>query len=216
MFGWPLTKKCPPELHPFMKWKEELSVQNDCLERVVVPSKLQRKVTEELHTMHSGISRMKGLARQHVWWPGFDLDLERKVKGCNICQTTHHNPPAALLHPWEWPQQPWQHVHADYAGPFLGKIFLIQIDAYSKWIDIHMVNASTSQVTIKKMCTTFAAFGLPQTLVTDNGTQFTSSEFSQFTKANGIKHIMSSLYHPSTNGLAVDCTKFYGRYEEAV
>ena len=42
--------------------------------------------------MHAGISRIKYLARQHVWWPGIDLDLERKVKGCNICQTTHHNP----------------------------------------------------------------------------------------------------------------------------
>jgi len=137
-----------------------------------------------------------------VWRPGIDLDLEKKVKGCDICQTTHHNPPAALLHPWEWPQQPWQRVHADYAGPFLGKMFHVLIDAYSKWVNIHVISSSTSQVTIEKMRATFAAFGLPQILVTDNSTQFTSLEFTQFTMANGIKHIMLSPYHPSTNGLA--------------
>jgi len=65
-----------------------------------------------------------------------------------------------------------------------------------------VVNSSTSLVTIKKMRATFAAFGLPQIMVTDNGTQFTSSKFTQFTMANGIKCIMSSPYHPSINGLA--------------
>jgi len=145
---------------------------------------------------------MKSLARQHVWWPGIDAALEKKVKECNTCQATRHTPPVALLHPWEWPKQPWQRVHADYAGPFLGKMFLILVDAYSKWVDIHVVNSSTSQVTIEKMRTSFAALGLPQFLVTDNGTQFTSVEFLQFTRNNGIKHIKSSPHHPSTNGLA--------------
>ena len=104
MLGWPLTKKLPPELLPFLKRKDKLSIQDDCLMwggRVVVPFKLQKKVTDELHAMHPGISRMKSLARQHVWWPGIDLDLEKMVKGCSVFQITHHNPPAALLHPWE-------------------------------------------------------------------------------------------------------------------
>ena len=65
-----------------------------------------------------------------------------------------------------------------------------------------MVNSSSAQITIEKMRTTFATLGFPQILVTDNGPQFTSSKFSQFTKNNGIKHVTSSLYHPSTNGLA--------------
>jgi len=71
-------------------------------------------------------------------------------------------------------------VHADYAGPFLGRMFLILVDAYSKWVDVHMVHSSTSQLTIEKMRTSFATFNLPQTLVTDNGTQFTSAEFSVY------------------------------------
>ena len=102
MFGWPLSKKLPPESLPFLKRKDELSIQDDCLMwggRVAVPLNLQRKVTDVLHTMHPGISRMKSLARQYVWWPGINLDLENMVKGCNVCQKTRHNPPVALLHP---------------------------------------------------------------------------------------------------------------------
>ena len=110
--------------------------------------------------------------------------------------------PSANLHPWEWPRHPWQRVLADYAGSFLGRMFLILIDATTKWIDIHVVTSSYTQSTIEKMRTIFATLGLPQILVTDNGPQFTSSEFSQFTKNNGIKHITSSPYHPTTNGLA--------------
>ena len=81
-------------------------------------------------------------------------------------------------------------------------MFLILIDATTKWIDIHVVTSSSTQSTIEKMRATFATLGFPQILVTDNGPQFTSSEFSQFTKINGIKHITSSPYHPATNGLA--------------
>ena len=124
------------------------------------------------------------------------------VKICKICQGTRNKPPSATLHPWDWPQKPWQRVHADYAGPFLGRMFLILVDANTKWVDIHVVNSTSAEVTIEKMRATFATLGLPQILVTDNGPQFTSAQFAQFTKNNGIKHVTSSPYHPSTNGLA--------------
>ena len=38
-------------------------------------------------------------------------------------------PPKAPLHPWSWPERPWERVHADYAGPFLGHMFLLLVDA---------------------------------------------------------------------------------------
>ena len=64
------------------------------------------------------------------------------------------------------------------------------------------MNACTSTATIKKLRQSFAVHGLPETVVTDNGTCFTSDEFSVFMRHNGIKHIKSAPYHPSTNGLA--------------
>ena len=171
--GWPLRSDTMSEdLLPFIRRKLELSVQDGCLlwgSRVVVPATVRVKVMEELHETHPGISRMKSLARQYVWWPGMDADLECKVKECSACQAAQKSPPCMPLHPWEWPHKPWLRIHADYAGPFQGKMLLILVDAHSKWMDVHITSPATSAVTIEKMRSSFATLGLLEIMVTDNG-----------------------------------------------
>ena len=204
--GWPLSlQDKSAEFKPFWNRKHELSVQDDLLlwdNRVVIPPQDQRKVLELLHKTHIGMSRMKALARQFVWWPNMDSDIEQYVKNCTSCQLSAKDPPLTPLHPWEWPQSPWTRVHADFAGPFLGKMYLILINAHSKWIKVHITSGATSAITITKMKATFSSLGLPEILVTDNGPAFASQEFAAFVKANGIRHITSVPYHPASNGLA--------------
>ena len=124
------------------------------------------------------------------------------MKSCQQCQVTRHSPPPAPLHPWEWPQRPWVRIHVDYAGPFLGKMFLVVIDSHSKWMEVETVSAATSAITIEKLRAMFAIHGLPEMLVSDNGSCFTSVEFQQFTTRNGIRHVKVAPYHPASNGLA--------------
>ena len=145
---------------------------------------------------------MKSIARSFVWWPKMDSELAAKVQSCTMCQQTRRAPPEAPLHPWEWPAHPWSRVHMDFAGPFLGKMFLVIIDAHSKWMEVHPMNSATSQATIEKLRVTFATHGLPETVVTDNGSSFTSEEFQKFMRQNGVKHIRTAPYHPASNGLA--------------
>ena len=145
---------------------------------------------------------MKSLARQFVWWPNLDAEIEQHVKNCTTCQTYTKDPPVTPLHPWEWPQTSWSRIHADFAGPFLGKMYLILIDAHSKWMEVHITSGATSAITINKMKLTFSSLGLLEILVTDNGPAFASQEFTAFTKANGIRHITSVPYHPASNGVA--------------
>ena len=204
--GWPFSLHGQPaEIKPFWNRKYELSVQDDVLlwgSRVVVPDQAQLKVLELLHETHIGISRMKSLARQFVWWPNMDAVIEQYVKNCTTCQVSAKDPPATPLHPWEWPQAPWSQVHADFAGPFLGKMYLILIDTHSKWMEVHITSGATSAVTINKMKLTFSTLGLPEVLVTDNGLAFTNQEFANFIKVNGIRHLNSVPYHLASNGLA--------------
>jgi hypothetical protein len=56
----------------------------------------------------------------------------------------------------------------DYTGPFMGKFFLIVVDAHSKWINVEIMNSTTSTATINKLRNMFAIHGLPEVLVSDN------------------------------------------------
>ena len=64
------------------------------------------------------------------------------------------------------------------------------------------MKSTTSSKTIEALRSMFSHHGLPEQVVSDNGPQFTSDEFSQFMKSNGIKHIRCAPYHPASNGLA--------------
>ena len=81
-------------------------------------------------------------------------------------------------------------------------MFLIAVDAHSKWPKVVEMSDTTAAQTVAVLRQMFAANGLPKQLVSDNGAQFVSEEFASFCKFNGIKHIRVSPYHPSSNGLA--------------
>ena len=87
-------------------------------------------------------------------------------------------------------------------SPFMGRYFLIVVDAYSKWLEVFPVTSTSAEVTITKLRDLFAIHGLPEQIISDNGTGFSRAEFGRFTKANGIRHIFTAPYHPSSNGLA--------------
>ena len=155
-----------------------------------------------LHDGHPGMTRMKAIARGIVWWPGIDAEIEKKVKECHKCQVNQKSPTTASLHPWEWPSQPWTRLHIDFAGPFEGKMFLVVVDSHSKWLDVIPVSNANSANTIRELRKLFATHGIPDVIVSDNGTAFTSAEFSEFMVRNGVKHLKTAPYHPATNGLA--------------
>ena len=201
--GWPHTTE--PEFRAFVQRKDELTIENGCLLwglRVIIPPKLRPKLLQELHSEHSGVWKMKAVARSYFWWPGLDKDVEQLASGCVPCQSVKHTPPSAPLHPWVWPSGPWERIHLDFAGPFQNTSFLVVVDAHSKWPEVFTMSSTTTTATITVLRKLFAAYGLPLQVVTDNGPQFVSDEFASFMRGNGIRHIKSAPYHPATNGLA--------------
>ena len=89
----------------------------------------------------------------------------------------------------------------DYAGPY-GEMLLVIVDAFSKLIEVTIMKQTTSTATIRKLREVFAQHGLPDMLVSDNGTNFTSEEFADFMRANGVIYVKTAPYHPSSNRLA--------------
>lgn len=179
---------------PYFNRRYELMVEQGCLLWgicVIVPSKLQDRVLDELHGGHIGIVKMKALARSHIWWPG----IERATRNCEGCRLTKQNPKLTPVHPWEYPEGPWKRIHIDFAGPMDGKQF-------SKWPEVAIMHETTTEATLDQLHTIFARWGIPSHIVTDNGPQFTSVGFANFIKSNNCKHTLTSPYHPATNWLA--------------
>lgn len=165
---------------PYLDVWSELSVEENCIlrgARVVVPRALREHVLKEIHADHQGIVGSKALARTFVWWPCMDKEVETYVRKCSECAIHQNNPQAVRSHPWECPRYPWQRLHIDFAGPFLGHSYLIVTDAYSKWPEVVVMQTTTSLATIKVLMQIFATHGLPERIVSDNGPQFTSQEF---------------------------------------
>ena len=201
--GWPhQVNEC---IKPYWYRRNEITIEGDCLMwgiRVIVPKKLQEDVLKELHRDHQGIARMKANARSYLWWPGVDKSLEQIARDCRACKSTKSMPAVAPLHPWVWPSRPWQRLHIDFAGPFKGRMFFVLVDAHSKWPEVIEMKSTTAERTIEVMRTLFGSYGIPEQVVSDNGPQFASEDFAEFMRRNRIKHIRSTPYHPSTNGLA--------------
>ena len=204
--GWPaLSKALPDKIKPFFNKRFELTVNNKCLLwglRVVVPEKFHSDVLHLLHNGHPGMTKMKSLARLHVWWPGIDEKIETFVKTCTPCSQNARDPIKVPLHQWEIPAQPWQRIHLDFAGPFKNKMWLLVVDAFSKWPEIHSMESTTAEATIKHLRQIFATHGLPRQIVSDNGPQFVATSFQTFCESRGIQHIRTAPYSPRSNGEA--------------
>lgn len=139
------------------------------------------------------MGRMKAKARRYFWWPLADKDIEELARQCCHCTQNDKQPVKAPLQQWNVPDGPWQHIHIDFMGKFMGYYYLIIVDAHSKWLEVFMMNNISTAATMKNLTSLFSRYGLCEEIVSDNGTQFTSDEFNNFCIRNGIRHIRRHL-----------------------
>ncbi|KAA3682468.1 uncharacterized protein DEA37_0009804 [Paragonimus westermani] len=201
--GWPEGLCAVYE--PYFQQRDALTVVDGCLMLagcIVIPRILRKRVIQMLHCAHPGITRTKTLAHSYAYWPGIDSDIESTVKSCEQCARAAKVPVKAELHSWPLPDGPWKRVHADFAGPLNDQYFLILVDAFCKWPEIVPLRTISTTTIISCLSRIFAQFGFPETLVTENGTQFTSTQFSQFCKPFATEHARSPPYHTQSNGQA--------------
>lgn len=154
------------------------------------------------------------LARSYVWWPGIDSEIVELIANCNICIQERKAPAKGPLTTWPWPDKFWSRIHSDFLGLFQGHMFLLFLDAHSKWPEVIDMNTNTQvpkvMSVLKKL---FVRFGLLRHLVTDNGPQYTGIEMREFLKQNGVNQSFSPPHHPATNGAAEN---FVGTFKDKV
>ena len=97
-------------------------------------------------------------------------------------------------------------MHIDYAGPFMGtcKMFLLVIDAYTIWLDVHVTSTSSSAITVELLRKSFSTCGITEVAVSDNAANFTSEEIQAFLKELSTFVCLLTI-QPPTVLLSVQC-----------
>ena len=179
-------------------------------EWVIITTVLTKKNLKDFHTRHPGMNRIKALMRSYVYWPGMDKDIENMVKSCKSWASVAKELPIKF-NPWLKTDKPWLRLNIDYVGPIKGTYFFVIVDSFMKWPEVLKCETSTTKTTIKVLPELFARFGLPETIVSDNGTPFT--EFENFCELLLINHLKLERYHPRSNRLV---EKFIDVFKRAI
>ncbi|XP_020239496.1 uncharacterized protein LOC109818442 [Cajanus cajan] len=176
-------------------------------------------VVREIHegicgTHLGGRTLATKVIRAGYYWPTLLTNCVNFVQQCKPCQQhgplTHQPPEELHSITTPWPFSIWV---MDILGPFPPakgqvKFLLVAIDHFTKWIEAEAVATITAN-NIQKFFwkNVITRFGIPYALITDNGLQFTDCRFNEFLAGLGIKHKMTSVEHPQTNGQAEAANK---------
>ena len=199
----------PNELLPYWSFRDELSVTDGVIfkgQRIVVPHTLCPRMQDLLHIGHRGMDATLRHARDIIFWPRMTDDIKELILTCDICQqyTTAQQPLPLQCH--ELTERPWQRVGADLFT-IKDKHYLATVDYMSNLVEVDRLYSITTSAVKAKLQAHFARYGVPDTLVTDNGPQFSSVEFATFAKRWNFLHKTSSPHHPASNGMAESAVK---------
>ncbi|UYV60465.1 K02A2.6-like [Cordylochernes scorpioides] len=202
--GWPLHKKnLPSNLKPYWEFKEELHEWQNLIcrgNKLLIPKTQRSDILKILHASHQGINNTIALAKGFIYWPGMNKEIEELINNCSICQQTSRANLKEPLLPHQAPEYPWQKVGIDIFQIESSKYLLI-VDYFSKYPEIYQLQDMTTDTIIRRLKRTFSNFGIPETLVSDNGPPFFSKEYQNFTRTWNIVHVTSSPYHAQSNGM---------------
>ena len=172
--------------------------------RPLIPVADRQAVSESLHSIaHPGTRATRRLISSRVVWRGMASDLAAWCRSCQQCQRAKvTKQPAAAIQPIPIPQRRFSHVHRDLVGPLPvsadGFLYIFTIiDRTTRWLEAvplkEMSAATCSQVFFSHWV---SRFGVPATVTSDRGTQFTSDTWQKLCKRLGIEHVTTTSYHP--------------------
>ena len=172
--------------------------------RFVIPEGLRTAIMTLAHERHPGQKAFQDTLHQRVWWPAMTKDEStyKYVERCSECWRRRTNSPQEL--------QPTEVVGVrrklavDIAS-IEGHSILSIVHYGSRYPILKTWRSTTSASVINELDEVFSAFGLPETLVSDNGPQFVSGEMSSFLSRLTIAHVRSSPRHARV------CIECYGR-----
>uniref|UniRef100_A0A6G1SP10 RNA-directed DNA polymerase n=2 Tax=Aceria tosichella TaxID=561515 RepID=A0A6G1SP10_9ACAR len=188
------------------------SKKNKSTYLLVIPESMNRYVLEQAHDTptagHFGVKRTLETLRSRFYWKTLDQDVKHYVRTCDKCQKrkADNRPKEGFMVPMPIPTQPFEIVGADLLGPLPMSTskknhIMVMTDYLTKFVIASPMRKTTTERIaehLKRLL--FFKFGVPKTIVTDNGANLTSYEMRQLFDLLKITHKTTSPYRPQTNG----------------
>ena len=206
--GWPSTiREVPSEIQAYLTFREELTVEDSIVlkgTQIVVPHKKHDATVQLIHEGHLGLGKCKLRAKDTVYWPGLNNQLEKLILNCELCPKYSHakckSKPTTNLGQ-EIPVHPWFKLATDIFH-FEGAVYLLIVDYTSRFPIVCKLTSMTGIHVANQWKSVFSEYGWPDTLISDNGPCYTPQAFTSAMQAFSTSHITSSQHYPQSNGLA--------------
>ena len=176
--------------------------------RPLVPASHRRLVFAAAHELaHPGIRATRRLICSRWVWKGMSMDIAGWCRDCQACQRAKvTRQPLAPLQPIAVPHRRFSHIHVDLVGPLpssQGATHLLTvIDRSTRWLEaLPLLSTTATAVADALVGGWIARFGVPAELTSDRGVQFTSEVWAQLMSRLGVKHHLTTAYHPQANGM---------------
>ena len=199
----PLTK---PDIHDFWELQNWLSTDRGLVlmhGRIVIPKSLRTKILHCLHAAHQGVDGMKTRANNTIYWPGMNASICNFRVNCPTCTTIVPNQPWEPIIMTPAPEWPFQQIVMNIFH-ICHIAYLACADRLTSWLILHHLkpgHATTSKLMF--ICWhLFQTYGTPDELSTDGGPPFTFSIFQEFLQTWCVRHRLSSVTYPQSNGWA--------------
>ena len=176
--------------------------------RPFVPLNYRRSVFDHFHSVsHPSIRSTVKLVTDRFIWLNIRKDLRLWAKNCVSCQRSKvHRHTITKPGTFALPDARFKHIHMDLVGPLPpsnGFTYILTcVDRYTRWpIAVPIRDISAETVSRAFVESWISPFGVPATVTTDRGSQFTSTLFRDLQRTLGCEHIRTTAYHPAANGL---------------
>ena len=170
---------------------------------------MRKSVTVRCHDLagHFGLDRTVARIKEYYWFPGMRRYVKHHITHCFECflvKVPGGRKPG-LLNPIPPGTRPFQIVHMDHLGPFPrssrgNKDLLVLVDNLTKFVHLYAVRDTSTKNVLKKFEEFVLERGLPERVITDRGTCYTSKAFVDYCESHGISHTLNSSRHPQANG----------------
>ncbi|KAK7097274.1 hypothetical protein V1264_004279 [Littorina saxatilis] len=200
-------------------------VNDEVVWQLVVPERLRESVLITAHDGlfggHLGANSTFKRVSAFFFWPGYRQSIKDYCRSCDICQKTFPKGrvPSAPLQPLPVIEVPFSRVCIDLIGPIKPvsarghQYALVLVDVATRYPEAVPLKSTTTEAVAEALLGIFTRTGLPDEVLSDLGTQFTSDVMREVMRLISVSQLHTTPYHPQTNGL---CERFNGTLKSMV